>query len=80
MILRPVRPQSPCGPPTTKRPVGLIRYLVSCSHSLGSTGLMISSMMASMKLGFILVAVSDWSGLCWVDSTTVSMLCGLPST
>ncbi len=29
MILRPVRPQSPCGPPTTKRPVGLIRYLIS---------------------------------------------------
>ena len=26
------------------------------------------------------VADSDWSGLCWVDSTTVSMLCGLPST
>ena len=25
MILRPVRPQSPCGPPTTKRPVGLMR-------------------------------------------------------
>ena len=53
---------------------------VSCSHSLGSTGLMISSMMASTKLAFILVEVSDWSGLCWVDSTTVSMLCGLPST
>ncbi len=80
MILRPVRPQSPWGPPTTKRPVGLIRYLVSCSHSEGSTGLMISSMMASVKLAFILVAVSDWSGLCWVDSTTVSMLWGLPST
>ena len=24
MILRPVRPASPCGPPITKRPVGLI--------------------------------------------------------
>ena len=29
MILRPVRPVSPWGPPTTKRPVGLIRNSVS---------------------------------------------------
>ena len=28
MILRPVSPVSPCGPPTTKRPVGLIRNRV----------------------------------------------------
>ena len=49
-------------------------------HSFGSTGLTISSITASMKLSFILVCVSLWSGLCWVDSTTVSMLCGLPST
>ena len=28
MILRPVRPVSPCGPPMTKRPVGLMWYLV----------------------------------------------------
>ncbi len=80
MILRPVRPQSPCGPPTTKRPVGLIRYLVFFSHSLGSTGLMISSMIASLNEAFIFFEVSLWSGLCCVDSTTVSMLCGLPST
>ncbi|MDT4868852.1 hypothetical protein FQZ97_1038400 [compost metagenome] len=80
MILRPVRPQSPCGPPMTKRPVGLIKYLVFCSHSLGSTGLMISSMMASVNEAFIWCWFSLWSGLCWVDSTTVSMLCGLPST
>src|SRR5204863_2300138 len=55
MILRPVRPQSPCGPPMTKRPVGLIRYLVSFSHSLGRTGLMISSITASMNDAFIFV-------------------------
>ena len=64
MILRPVKPQSPCGPPMTKRPVGLIKYLVSLSHSLGNTGLISSSMMASLKLAFILVADSLWSGLC----------------
>ena len=80
MILRPVRPQSPWGPPTTNRPVGLIRKRVSFSHSLGSTGLMISSITASTKLAFIFVLVSLWSGSCWVEITTVSMECGLPST
>ncbi len=40
MILRPVRPQSPCGPPVTKRPVGLMKYFVfSSSSSAGTTGL-----------------------------------------
>ena len=63
----------------TKRPVGLIRYLVSFSHSLGITGLMISSMIASVNEAFILWP-SLCSGLCWVDSTTVSTLWGLPST
>jgi hypothetical protein len=29
MILRPVSPESPIGPPTTKRPVGLMKILVS---------------------------------------------------
>ncbi len=80
MIFLPVRPQSPCGPPVTKRPVGLIRYLVSFNHSLGSTGLMISSITASMNEAFIFVAVSLWLGSCWLDSTTVSIECGLPST
>ena len=40
MILRPVRPVSPCGPPMTKRPVGLMWYLVSASSRLrGNHGL-----------------------------------------
>ncbi len=40
MILRPVRPQSPWGPPTTKRPVGLMKYLVLESRRLdGITGM-----------------------------------------
>ena len=34
MILRPVRPVSPCGPPTTKRPVGLIRNSVALVEHL----------------------------------------------
>ena len=29
MILRPVRPVSPMGPPVTKRPVGLMWYVAS---------------------------------------------------
>ena len=41
---------------------------------------MISSITASMNEAFIFVGVSLWSGLCWLLSTTVSMLCGLPST
>jgi hypothetical protein len=40
-----------------------MRYLVSFSHSLGSTGLMISSITASTKAGFIFLP-SLISGLC----------------
>ena len=41
MILRPVSPVSPCGPPTTKRPVGLMWYLVwESTMSDGTTGSM----------------------------------------
>ena len=37
MILRPVRPQSPSGPPTTKAPVGLMcQTVLSLIHSVGS--------------------------------------------
>ena len=32
MILRPVSPVSPCGPPITKRPVGLMWYFVLGIH------------------------------------------------
>ena len=50
MILRPVRPVSPCGPPTTKRPVGLMWKTVSLSrYSAGTVGLMTFSMIASRR-------------------------------
>ena len=75
MILRPVRPQSPIGPPITKLPVGLMWYWVSpCSHSDGSTGLTISSITASRR------SASLMSGECWVESTTASTATGLPSS
>src|SRR6266850_2205872 len=75
MILRPVRPQSPFGPPISKLPVGLTRYLIlPLTRFLGSTGLMICSITAS--------SICLWAmpGLCWVESTTVSMESGLPFT
>ena len=34
MILRPVRPASPCGPPITKFPVGFISSLLSALSKL----------------------------------------------
>ncbi len=75
MILRPVSPVSPCGPPITKRPVGLIRYCVSFEIMFfGSTGLTISSTTASVSGSW------EMSSRCWVEITTVSMWWGLPST
>ena len=75
MILRPVRPQSPTGPPMTKRPVGLMWYLVRLSiHLAGSTGFRISSITASRS------ALVETSGLCWVESTTASSPTGLLSS
>ena len=35
MILRPVTPASPCGPPTTKRPVGIDEDARFCVHHVG---------------------------------------------
>lgn len=50
MIFRPVSPQSPIGPPTTKRPVGLTKYLICLLiNSDGNTGLIISSITASVN-------------------------------
>src|SRR3546814_5436557 len=66
MILRPVRPASPTGPPITNLPVGLMWYLVPlCSHFSGSTGLRMCSRTASIR-SFCLM-----SGSCWVDRTSI---------
>ena len=76
MILRPVRPVSPMGPPVTKRPVGLMWYvtLLGSIRCLGMVGRTTCSMMS-----FLIVSRLA-SGPCWVEMTTVSTLTGLPST
>jgi hypothetical protein len=73
MILRPVTPASPCGPPTTKRPVGLMRTRVLASIiSFGITLLTIFSVISSRRVSFVTV------GLCWVETTMVSTRTGRP--
>src|SRR2546422_1685045 len=74
MILRPVSPVSPMGPPTTNRPVGLMWYftLRGSKMSLGMTGLITYSI--TSRSIFLLVT----SGLCWVETTIVSTRTGRP--
>ena len=55
MILRPVSPVSPLGPPTTNLPVGLMWKMMSSFQSFrGMTGLMTCSMIC--RLAFSLTA------------------------
>ncbi|MPN20065.1 hypothetical protein SDC9_167441 [bioreactor metagenome] len=74
MILRPVRPASPIGPPTTNRPVGLtssaIRSVARSRPDSASTGSTTRVRMIS--------ASSSWvtSSSCWVDTRTVSIPTG----
>src|SRR5215471_20464725 len=81
MILRPVRPQSPSGPPTTKLPVGLTRksddfFGIQPSGSADATA---SSIRSFTMLGeyFLPLRVS---ALCWVETTTLVQPIGLPLT
>ena len=63
------------GPPTTKRPVGLMWNLVPLwTRPFGRTGLMITSMTASRSVFWLT------SGACCVESTTASIATGLPSS
>ena len=68
MILRPVRPASPFGPPISNRPVGLMRVRTCevsspapCEH--GSDDLLDRPRPAACSL--------ETCGACWVESTTV---------
>src|SRR3974390_375775 len=81
MILRPVRPQSPSGPPTTKLPVGLTR------KSLGRFGIQPSgraeataSAIRSLAIAGVYFLPLRVSALCWVDTTTLVQPTGSPFT
>ena len=70
-----MRPVSASGPPSTNRPEGFSRILVSSSGgsacSAGASTLSVSSQNSS-SVGF--------SGLCWAERTTVSSRRGRPSS
>ena len=73
MILRPVTPVSPIGPPMTNRPVGLMKILVFLSTSrFGSAFAMTSSRIAAWSLRF------ETLSACCVETTTVSIRATLP--
>ena len=67
MILRPVRPASPCGPPTTKRPVGFtwIATRRASNISGGSVGTITLPMIALRRSSV------EIESACCVDTTTV---------
>src|SRR5690242_168860 len=81
MILRPVRPQSPSGPPTTKLPVGLTR---KSDTSLGiqpaGRAEVTESAIISLTIpGVYLLPLRELS-LCWVETTTLVQPTALPFT
>src|ERR1700681_3483454 len=81
MILRPVRPQSPSGPPTTKLPVGLTRksddfFGIQPFGKADSTAVLIMSL---IRPGVYFLPLRLFS-LCCVDTTTLVQPTGLLST
>src|SRR5579872_6082885 len=81
MILRPVRPQSPSGPPTTKLPVGLTRKSLGFFgiHPFGSADSTVSAIRSLTMLGVYFLPLRVCA-LCWVETTTLVQPTGLPST
>ena len=71
MILRPVRPESPSGPPTTKRPVGLIRNWVERSIIFAGMTFLITYSMRNSRMSECFTL-----GVCCVEMTTFSTLIG----
>ena len=73
MILRPVRPASPIGPPVTKRPVGLTCMTGSVSRSsAGMVGRITASTISERSRSV------RTSGSCWAETTTVRTRIGIP--
>src|SRR5882724_4007812 len=81
MILRPVRPQSPSGPPTTKLPVGLTRKSDDFDgiQPFGSADSTASAIMSLIRPGVYFLPLRLCS-LCCVETTTLVQPTGLPST
>src|SRR3974377_178354 len=81
MIFRPVRPQSPSGPPMTKFPVGLTRKSLGRFgiHPLGSADVTVSSIISRIIPGEYFLPLR-FCALCWVETTTLVQPTGLPST
>src|SRR5674476_1605624 len=81
MILRPVRPQSPSGPPTTKLPVGLTRKSEDfCGiQPFGSADSTAAVIISLIRPGEYFLPLRLFS-LCWVETTTLVQPTGLPLT
>src|SRR3954462_2894694 len=81
MILRPVRPQSPSGPPTTKLPVGLTRKSEDRSgiQPLGSADSTALEIISLIRPGVYFLLLRLFS-LCVGKTTSLVQPTGLPST
>src|SRR5271169_2653687 len=81
MILRPVRPQSPSGPPTTKLPVGLTRKSEDFDgiQPFGSADSTAVEIISLIRPGVYFLLLRLFS-LCCVETTTLVQPTGLPST
>lgn len=73
MILRPVSPASPTGPPITKGPEGFRITLVAEVSRLERSriGVTTSSSRSAFKVA------NSYSEACWLETTTVSMETGV---
>src|SRR4029078_4995633 len=81
MILRPLKPQSPPGPPTTKLPVGLTRksLLLFGIQPFGSADSTAGPIISLIRPGVDLFAVLCFP-LCSVETRTLVQPTGLPLT
>src|SRR5262245_38764212 len=81
MILRPVRPQSPSGPPTTKLPVGLTRKSESrCGIQPFGQADATASPIRSFTVDGVYFLPLRVVALCWVETTTLVHPTAFPST
>src|ERR1700748_2192143 len=81
MILRPVRPQSPSGPPTTKLPVGLTRKSEDFAgiQPFGNADSTAVEIISLIRPGVYFLLLRLFS-LCCVDTTTLGAPTRLPPT